>query len=232
MYIGVLHADRKVALTQTFPGIAAVLSLAAVAVAWAMHLGLLAFVVAAAVVPCAPYWLAHIWGRGALRTIRTQRDSGVGQMELGDGPPARQLRPRDLLVMSGAAAPPLYSTGLDPIVLSISRGPALVAAYGLASRIGLLVTLLPSALYPVYWANFSCLRSQGDIQRIRNEFRKELLLVVAGTTVLGAVFVAAGPRIGAVLSAGKVARPTLLYWSVRAIRHLDGCTDVDASTSW
>ena len=88
-----------------------------------------------------------------------------------------------------------------------------MAAYGLASRIGLLVTLLPSALYPVYWANSSRLRSQGDIQRIRNEF-PQLLLVVAGTTVLGAVFVAAGPRIGAVLSAGKVARPTLLYWSV------------------
>ena len=214
VYLGVMNAERRVALTQSFPGIGALLGLAATAVAWGMHLGLFAFVVAPAIAACAPFWLSHIMGRKSLRGIAAQRDSEGGQAPQRRSPSARQLRPRDLVVMSGAAAPPLYSTGLDPIILSISTGPATVAAYGLASRLGLLVVMLPSALYPLYWANFSRMRAAGDIPKIWEAYRKELLLVVAGTTLLGVVLVVAGPWAAGILSGGKIASPILLYWSV------------------
>jgi O-antigen/teichoic acid export membrane protein len=69
----------------------------------------------------------------------------------------------------------------------------------------------------LYWAKFSRLRVAGDVQRIWKEYRKELLLVVAGTAVLAAIFLAAGPSVAVLLSRGKVARPMLLYWSVAAL---------------
>jgi O-antigen/teichoic acid export membrane protein len=102
-------------------------------------------------------------------------------------------------------------------VLGISLGPAAVAAYGLASRLGLLILLLQSALYPLYWANFSRLRAAGDIRRIRKVYRKELLLVVAGTAALAVLFLVAGPSVADILSRGKVARPELLYWLVAVL---------------
>jgi O-antigen/teichoic acid export membrane protein len=212
--LGVLHADGKVALAQIFPAIAAVLSLAATAVGWALHLGLMAFVVAPAIAACAPYWLAQFWGRRSVRAIALREISRPDVSPLADTTAVRELRPRDFVIMSGAAAPPLFSTGLDPIVLSISLGPAAVAAYGLANRLGILILAVQSALYPLYWAKFSKLRVAGDVQHIWKEYRKELVLVVAGTTVLAAIFVAAGPSVAVLLSGGKVARPMLLYWSV------------------
>ena len=215
--LGVLHADGKVALAQIFPAIAAVLSLAATAVGWALHLGLIAFVVAPAIAACTPYWLAQVWGRRSVRAIALRETARPIDPALASLPRARELRPRDFVIMTGAAAPPLFSIGLDPIVLSISLGPAAVAAYGLANRLGLLVLLVQSALYPLYWAKFSRLRVAGDAQRIWKEYRKELLLVVAGTTVLAAIFLAAGPSVAGLLSGGKVARPMLLYWSVAAL---------------
>ena len=188
VYLGILNAERKVALTQSFPAIAALLSLAATAVGWALHLGLFAFVMAPAIAACVPFWIAHILGRRTLRKFESQQDTQVIQPNVGGNRSARQRRPRDALVMMGVAAPPLFSTGLDPIVLSISRGPAAVASYGLASRLGLLVVMLPAALGPLYWSNFARLRAAGDIPRIRTLYRKELLLTVAGTAVLGIVF--------------------------------------------
>jgi hypothetical protein len=226
MYLGVLHAERKVALTQSFPGIAAVLSLAVTAIAWAMHLGLFAFVVAPAIAACSPYWFAQIWGHNAIQALAARKDSGAILAESIENPFERQLRPRDLLIMSGVAAPPLFSTGLDPIVLSISTGPAVVAAYGIANRLGLLVVMLQSALYPLYWANFARLRATGDIRRIRETYRKELLLLVAGTVILGIVFVVTGPWAAKILGGGKVARPMLLYWSVALLSILSAIQTV------
>jgi O-antigen/teichoic acid export membrane protein len=217
VYMGILHAQRRVALTQSFPGIAATLSFAAVALAWLLHLGLFAFVVAPAIAACAPSWIAYFWGHGAKRAILLTRDTTPSRADDEERVPPRPLRVRDLVIISGAGAPPLYSTGLDPIVLSIARGPVAVAAFGLASKIGVLVVLLPSALYPLYWANFSRLRSQGDVQQIRRAFRRELTLVVTGTAVLGAAFVALGPWVGQILSHGEVPRPMLLYWTVAAL---------------
>jgi O-antigen/teichoic acid export membrane protein len=217
VYLGVMNAERRVALTQSFPGIGAVLGLAVTAIGWAMHLGLFAFVMAPAIAACAPFWLAQIMGRKSLSEMAARRDAEDGQLPTKRSPSARPLRPRDLLIMSGAGAPPLYSTGLDPIILSVSTGPAAVAAYGLASRIGLLVVMLPSALYPLYWANFSRLRAAGDIPRIWQAYRRELFLVVAGTTLLGVLLVAGGPTVAGLLSAGKIASPILLYCSVAVL---------------
>ena len=216
-YLGILNAERKVALTQSFPAIAAVLSLAATAVGWAMHLGLFAFVLAPAIAACVPFWIAHILGRRTLRAIASRQDNGEIHPDPRGNRTARQLRARDLLVMMGVAAPPLFSTGLDPIVLSISKGPSAVAAYGLASRLGLLVVMLPAALGPLYWSDFARLRAAGDIPRIRALYRKELLLTIAGTAVLGVIFVVAGPRAAIILSAHKVARPMTLYLSVAVL---------------
>ena len=215
--LGMLHADGKVALAQIFPAIAAVLSLAATAVGWALHLGLIAFVVSPAIAACTPFWLAPIWGHRSARAIASRQTTHPIDPALASAARTRELRPRDFVIMSGAAAPPLFSTGLDPIVLSISLGPAAVAAYGLANRLGILILAVQTALYPLYWAKFARLRVAGDVQRIWKEYRKELLLVVTGTTLLAAIFVAAGPWAAGLLSGGKIARPMLLYWSVGAL---------------
>ncbi len=193
VYLGLLNAERKVALTQSFPAIAALLSLAATAIGWALHLGLIAFVMAPSIAACAPFWIAQILGRHTLRGIASQGGSALFQSSQRGAQSARQHRPRDFLVMMGVAAPPLFSTGLDPIVLSITRGPSVVASYGLATRLGLLVVILPAALGPLYWSNFPRLRAVGNISTIRKLYRKELFFTVAGTAVLGIVFVAAGP---------------------------------------
>ena|GEM_PF-6375784 len=217
VYLGVMNAERKVALTQSFPALAALLSLAATAVGWALHLGLFAFVLAPAIAACAPFWIGHILGRRTLRAIASRQDNGLTRPESPGNRTARQMRPRDLLVMMGVAAPPLFSTGLDPIVLSISKGPAAVAAYGLASRLGILVVMLPAALGPLYWSNFARLRAAGNIPHILALYRKELLLIIAGTAALGVIFVVVGPRAAIILSAHKVARPMDLYLSVAVL---------------
>jgi O-antigen/teichoic acid export membrane protein len=217
VYLGILNAERKVALTQSFPAMAALLSLAATAVGWALHLGLFAFVLAPAIAACAPFWIGHILGRSYLRSIASRQDNVLIHPDLHGNLTARQFRPRDLLVMMGVAAPPLFSTGLDPIVLSLSKGPAAVAEYGLASRLGLLVVMLPAALGPLYWSNFARLRAAGDIPRIRALYRKELFLTIAGTAVLGVIFMVVGPRAASILSAHKVARPMALYLSVAVL---------------
>ncbi len=217
VYLGVLNAERKVALTQSFPAMAALLSLAATALGWALHLGLFAFVLAPAIAACAPFWIGHILGRRHVRSIESRQDKGVTHVDAREDRTIRQLRLRDLLVMMGVAAPPLFSTGLDPIVLSVSKGPAAVAAYGLASRLGILVVTLPAALGPLYWSNFARLRAAGNIPRILALYRKELLLTIAGTAVLGVIFVVAGPRAAIALSAHKVARPMGLYLSVAVL---------------
>lgn len=216
-YLGILNAERKVALTQSFAAIAALSSLAATAVGWAMHLGLTAFVLAPAIAACVPFWIANILGRSNLRAIASRQDKALIHPDPRGNRTARQFRPRDLLVMMGVAAPPLFSTGLDPIVLSISKGPAAVAVYALASRLGLIVVMLPSALGPLYWSNFARLRAAGNIPRILALYRKELLLTIAGTAVLGVIFVVAGPRAANILSAHKVARPMILYLSVAVL---------------
>jgi uncharacterized membrane protein len=215
VYLGALNAERKVALTQSFPAIGAVASLVVTAVGWAAHLGITSFVLAPAVAAIIPFWIARIWGRNAFRS--TSPDSSILKRTGIRSPQARGLRPRDFVILTAVAAPPLFSTGLDPIVLSISRGPATVAAYGLASRLGLLVVMLPGALYPLYWSSFSRLRAEGDIRRVFELFRKELLLIVVGTSVLGALFLAVAPFAANLLSDGKIGRPMLLYWAIAVL---------------
>jgi Na+-driven multidrug efflux pump len=79
---------------------------------------------------------------------------------------------------------------------------------------------MPAALYPLYWSNFARLRAAGDIEKVLRLFRKELVLVVAGTAALGIAFVAVGPFIADLLSSGKVPRPMPLYFSVAVLGFL------------
>jgi len=219
VYLGVLNAEKKVALTQSFPAIGAVASLAVTAVGWAMHLGIAAFVIAPAISASIPFWVALVLGRHAFRSVSDPADAerDAGAPEPARSSEARALRPRDFLILTGVAAPPLFSTGLDPLVLSISRGPHAVAAYGLATRLGLIVIMLPAALYPLYWSTFSRLRAEGDLRGIFALYRKELLLMVGGTSALGVLYVGAGPFVAGILSDGKVGRPLVLYLSLAVL---------------
>jgi O-antigen/teichoic acid export membrane protein len=226
VYLGVLNAQKKVALTQSFPALGAVASLAVTAVGWAMHLGIDAFVVAPAVAACIPFWVGPILGRKALRSLTASHNVDTTQPPPTRSSGARGLRPRDFLILTGVAAPPLFSTGLDPIVLSVSRGPGAVAAYGLATRLGLLIVMLPAALYPLYWTTFSRLRAEGDIRGVFALYRKELLLLVTGTSALGILYIGAAPFVAHLLSDGKVGRPMLLYLSLAVLGLLSAVQSV------
>jgi hypothetical protein len=215
VYLGVLNAEKRVALTQSFPAIGAVTSLAVTAVGWAMHLGIAAFVIAPAVAASIPFWVGWILGRRAFRSVAVVEDADARVPTRSSK--ARALRPRDFLILTGVAAPPLFSTGLDPLVLSVSRGPGAVAVYGLATRLSLLVLMLPSALYPLYWTTFSRLRAERDLRGIFALYRKELILLISGTSALGVLYIAIGPSVADILSDGKVGSPLVLYVSLAVL---------------
>jgi len=217
VYLGVLNAERKVALTQSFPAIGAVTSLAVTAVGWALHLGIAAFVIAPAVAASIPFWVAWILGRRAFRSVAVVSVEDADARMPTRSSKARALRPRDFLILTGVAAPPLFSTGLDPLVLSVSRGPGAVAVYGLATRLSLLVLMLPAALYPLYWTTFSRLRAERDLRGIFALYRKELILLISGTSALGVLYIAVGPFVADILSDGKVGRPLVLYVSLAVL---------------
>jgi O-antigen/teichoic acid export membrane protein len=217
--LGVMHACRQVAIAQLLPGVGALVSLGATVVAFAAHLSLVPFVAATSLATCSPYWLAILLGRRSARALKRGEFASAGQVPatLASGRLGRTINARTLVIMTGAAAPPLFSTGLDPIVLSLSRGPIAVASYGLATRLGLIVTLLPSGLYPLLWANFARLRAAGDIARLRGEYWRELRIIGGGTAVLATAFALIGPRVATAIGGGKVAVPELLYSSISVL---------------
>ncbi len=204
---GLLQADRRVVITSILPGVAATLSLLITAVAAAVSAPFLAFVVATGVASSAPYWIAHILGRQQQARLRGK----VTEQPDGTTAGHRPGTVGDLVVMTGAAAPPLFSTGWDPLTLGAAAGPADVAAYGLASRLALLVSVGPSALYPHYWSEYARLRAGGDLGALARRLRRDVVVVTALTATLGAVFVAIGPIVGRYIGSGAIAQPVALY---------------------
>jgi O-antigen/teichoic acid export membrane protein len=205
VYQGLLHAARHVAVTSILPGAAAILSLVATAAAATFSAPFVVFVLATVAASCSPYWLVHILGLRHRRRMRHRMKAAPA--------PTRSRRggAADLVVMTGAAAPPLFSTGWDPVVLGAAAGPQAVAVYGLASRLALLVTVVPSALYPHFWSEYARLRAAGDLGALRAHLRRDILVVVSLTTALGALYTGVGPFFGALLGAHQVEQPRSLY---------------------
>jgi len=124
VYLGLLHATGKVALTSLLPGVAALVSLAATAGAASASAPLVTFVVLMAVASCAPFWIGHVVSLRYRRTLRAAVARRA--VSLGNG----WMGAKELAVMTGAAAPPLFSTGWDPVVLGAAADPSAVAVYG------------------------------------------------------------------------------------------------------
>ena len=205
VYEGLLQADRRVALTAILPGVAAILSLVLTAVAAASSAPLVVFVLATVAASCAPYWFAHILGLShRARMRRRVHDTSVTA-------PFRAGNTKDLVIMTGAAAPPLFSTGWDPVVLGAAAGPQAVAAYGLATRLSTLVTIVPGALYPHFWAEYARLRAAGEREALRAHLRRDIIVVTSLTAVLGALYIGIGPIVGTFLGSHGVSQPRSLY---------------------
>lgn len=212
--VGLLHAERKVALAQALPGIGAVASLLATVVVYEAHGGFVLFVLASTLPTCIPFWFARVVAAKSQRKLLTTDDP-----QAAPGSQRRQSKVgvKVLLIMTGIAAPPLFSTGLDPIVLSAARGPEAVAAYGLALRLGLAVSMLPAALYPLLWAEFGRLRAAGDRRNMVRHFRREAKWITGGTALIGIAFGLLAPLVANRLGGGHIATPALLYWMVSAL---------------
>jgi O-antigen/teichoic acid export membrane protein len=205
VYTGLLQADRRVAITSILPGAAAILSLVLTAIAAAWSAPFVVFVLATVAASCAPYWFAHILGLShRARMRRRLHDTSVTA-------PFRASKTKDLVIMTGAAAPPLFSVGWDPVVLGAAAGPQAVAAYGLASRLSGLVTIIPSALYPHFWAEYARLRAAGEREALRAQLRRDTIVVAGLTAVLGVLYIAIGPIVATILGTHTVDQPRSLY---------------------
>ena len=205
VYQGLLQADRRVAITAFLPGAAAILSLMLTAAAAVFSAPFVVFVVATVAAACAPFWFAHILGLShRARMRRRLQDTPVTAS-------SRAGNTKDLVIMTGAAAPPLFSVGWDPVVLGAAAGPQAVAAYGLASRLAGLVTIIPGALYPHFWAEYARLRAAGEREALRAHLRRDIILVTGLTAVLGAIYIGIGPFIATILGTHAVNQPRSLY---------------------
>ena len=205
VYQGLLQADRRVAITAILPGAAAILSLMLTAAAAVFSAPFVVFVLPTVAAACAPFWFAHILGLShRARMRRRLQDTAVTA-------PSRAGNTKDLVIMTGAAAPPLFSVGWDPVVLGAAAGPQAVAAYGLASRLANLVAIVPSALYPHFWAEYARLRAAGEREALRARLRRDIIVVVGLTAVLGALYIGIGPIIAAILGTHAVDQPRSLY---------------------
>src|SRR5664280_2811431 len=192
VYLGLLHAKDKVALTSLLPGIAAAVSLLATTVAALTATPMIAFVISMSVASCAPFWFGHILGLKYRRRLRA--DAGRPAESVGSG----WMGAKALVIMTGAAAPPLFSTGWDPIVLGAATNPKAVATYGLATRIALIVSLAPAALYPHLWAKYARLRAREEIPLVRAELRRDIARIGGATTMLAMLYIIFGPYVGGV----------------------------------
>lgn len=204
VYQGLLQADRRVAITAILPGAAAILSLMITAAAVVFSAPFVVFVLATVAAACAPFWFAHILGLSHRARMRRLVDTSVTA-------PSRAGNTKDLVIMTGAAAPPLFSIGWDPLVLGAAVGPQAVAAYGLASRLAGLVTIVPSALYPHFWAEYARLRAAGEREALRAHLRRDIVVVVGLTAVLGVLYTGIGPIVATILGTHAVDQPRSLY---------------------
>ncbi len=205
VYQGLLHADRRVVITSILPGAAAILSLVVTAAAVVFSAPFVVFVLATVAASCAPFWFAHILGLSHRAKMRRRlQDTSVTAH-------SRAGNTRDLVIMTGAGAPPLFSVGWDPLVLGTAAGPQAVAAYGLASRLALLVTIVPSALYPHFWAEYARLRAAGEREALRAHLRRDIIVVAGLTAALGVLYTAIGPFFGTILGKHAVDQPRSLY---------------------
>jgi O-antigen/teichoic acid export membrane protein len=205
VYQGLLQADRRVAITSILPGAAAILSLVLTAIATALSAPFVAFVLATVAASCAPFWFSHILGLRHRARMRRRLDDTSVTAHSGGGDT------KDLVIMTGAAAPPLFSTGWDPVVLGAAAGPRAVAAYGLATRLSTLVTIVPGALYPHFWAEYARLRAAGDREALLAHLRRDIVIVAGLTAVLGALYTGIGPIVGTILGSHGVSQPRSLY---------------------
>ena len=177
-------------MTSILPGAAAILSLVVTAAAAVFSAPFVVFVLATVAASCAPFWFAHILGLShrAKMQRRVQDRSVTAHSRAGNT--------LDLVIMTGAAAPPLFSVGWDPLVLGAAAGPEAVAVYGLASRLAALVTILPSALYPHFWAEYARLRAAGEREALRAHLRRDIIIVTGLTAALGVLYIGIGPIVG------------------------------------
>ena len=205
VYQGLLQADRRVVITSILPGAAAILSLVVTAAAAVFSAPFVVFVLATVAASCAPFWFAHILGLShrAKMQRRVQDRSVTAHSRAGNT--------LDLVIMTGAAAPPLFSVGWDPLVLGAAAGPEAVAVYGLASRLAALVTILPSALYPHFWAEYARLRAAGEREALRAHLRRDIIIVTGLTAALGVLYIGIGPIVGTILGRHAVDQPRSLY---------------------
>jgi O-antigen/teichoic acid export membrane protein len=204
VYQGLLQADRRVAVTAILPGAASILSLMLIAVAAALSAPFVLFVLAAVAASCAPFWFSHILALPYRARMRRLHGTSVSAT-------SRAGNMKDLVIMTGAAAPPLFSTGWDPLVLGAAAGPAAVAAYGLATRLSTLVTIVPGALYPHFWAEYARLRAAGEREALRAQLRRDIIVVAGLTAVMGALYIVIGPMVGTILGSHVVRQPRSLY---------------------
>jgi O-antigen/teichoic acid export membrane protein len=215
---GYLQANNRVALTAAFSGIAAILSLLVTIAAYLLNLPLPAFIVASSIAMCAPFWLSTAFVPRHLRGVRFRRATPTGEV--------KGLPVKEFIVMSGVSAPPILVSGFDAIILSAASGPGAVATYGIATRLAVLVTLVPAALYPVFWADFARQRASFPVDAMRKTVMRGLMPMLVITAIAASLFVFIGPQAAKFLTTGQVQSHPGLFIAIGAAALLATCQTV------
>jgi len=202
VYTGWLEANDKLAATNLLGSLVGIIGLGlAVALAW-LHGPFILFVAAGMTSSVAQMWGGWLVGRRSA-------PPGAGDPEL---VPTIRRNVRAFTVNQFSA---LIANGLSPFVVGAAVGAVAVGSYTIAARLAILITIVPSALIPLFWNQHARLRrassevADGPVWTPAHE-RMLLLQLMAGVGLAG-VFWFVGPRIGHLLGKGDVPAAPLLY---------------------
>lgn len=105
----------------------------------------------------------------------------------------------------------LLAYAFDALIVGAVLGPVQAGAYGLASRIMSMVTVLPLAVQGLTVVQLTRKRESGDVDAFLHAIRRQGLLIGGIGAAVALVGMIVGPWLGGVLGRGEVPVPWPLY---------------------
>lgn len=202
---GGLEAYGRTALVNAFGAIVTVLGLVVTVFAAKITKSFLVFAILNIGTTVVPFYLCPLFYRFERRR-RSRRVNGQLHAIV------RRLSVRGTI----QAIPPLATRAVDPFIIGAALGPASVSSYGVAQRLSMASTLIPSALVPVVSSRMARSRGKGS------ELTLGMVLMIAAgfgaiALVLGAVLVVIGPWLLSVLARGHFSTSRSVFVAFMAL---------------
>lgn len=195
--LGVWEGRGKVVQTNLLVGAFALVSLALSALAYERTTSLPAWCIIFALPVVGPAWAAHV-------TSRFRRS------------PQESYRPGEILLArsSRILATQQLQNGLDPYIIAFAISATAAGQYNVASRLSIVLLLIPTALQPVLVKQFSERRADRSGRDLRARQRRLSVFMVGATSVLAVPFVVLSDQLSALMGAGVLDVPGSLFLAV------------------